>query len=727
MWYNSAMTYDMVTAGPWNNMNLHMNQLYDHSIAWNNMFQYPQYNFNNFMPYGDGFGCNSYLTNPFYTLNQMSWGTPAWGNNFGLGGGNMGMNYGMPGMFGWGGTPFGQVAPSTGGSAGSGNSKTNSKYNRLLSLVNQMIKNDNNLLTATEIDTLTAAKKNSKGTADEKFEKLLEAYNTIPKDVVRKFLAESSGKLKVADKADSFYETLLGAGHEYIDKGVDPDLDKIYDGIAALKDKNAGSVDVDGVVSELQLGTTDVLDLISSWNTEFKSNKGSERLIKHLEKSYNGLKDDDAKEDVKNKILLPLINALTAKADTVKGALDSASKKRIQNAIDDLKKEKDKSKISFSTISNKFDELYLLTRQAALTKLQNDAKSYWGEIDSKVFNNELFKDEMMEDLDGEGFSAKDIKDASVSVRETRRTSSRSESDNKTSGGNDEADDLKDVMDDKTAAEQLVLLEKAGYLEETTYKKDGTMTVYREKKMTGDSDGKDGADYARLFYVNKEGKLVEWTNTKLNDACTNVEVAKVGSVQKELTVKGSEIMSYKAKVEEAEEKAEAEAESTGSFNAKTFGETTAEYLTSFTDDDNCDWIAARLDKLNKDNVLEFLNAYYEKAGYKSSFWGDKTCSEGLIEYLDDDDKDDDNRVFTKELKSGILTAVLEKAEALGLASSQEYKDLKSIIDEHDEYYSDAEHYGAIYKDCTWPKANVKYNEEIDTCLEALHKKMKAEAE
>ena len=52
-WFNSAMTYDMINASPWSCMNLHMNQLYDHSIAMQGMYMYPQYSFNNFMPYGN--------------------------------------------------------------------------------------------------------------------------------------------------------------------------------------------------------------------------------------------------------------------------------------------------------------------------------------------------------------------------------------------------------------------------------------------------------------------------------------------------------------------------------------------------------------------------------------------------------------------------------------------------------------------------------------------------
>ena len=297
MWYNSAMTYDMVTAGPWNNMNLHMNQLYDHSAVWNNMFQYPQYNFGNCMPYGDGFGFNSFMTNPMYTIGQMSWGTPMW-NNFGnmWGGGN------MWNTMGWNGNPFGGMfgpgnASST--TSSSSSSTNNKKYNRLLNLVKQMVKADK-IFTASQIDALNEAMRTAKGSADEKYEHLLEAYNSIPKDYVKEFLVEHGAKLGVSKEVknnkdeDSFFNRLLAAGHEFTDIGADRNLDLFYDGIAKLKDSNATSNDVDGVVGELAIGTTNILDLISSWNNEYKSTSGSKRIIDHIKTSYNKMSDNDA-------------------------------------------------------------------------------------------------------------------------------------------------------------------------------------------------------------------------------------------------------------------------------------------------------------------------------------------------------------------------------------------------------------------------------------------------
>ena len=190
-----------------------------------------------------------------------------------------------------------------------------------------------------------------------------------------------------------------------------------------------------------------------------------------------------------------------------------------------------------------------------MAEFRNDAKRTWGEIDSKVFNDELFEDEMIEDLESEGFSKSDIENASVSVSELRARLA-SGSDNKDdNAGDDDNDDLKDTIDNYSAAEQRDMLVKAGYLEQLTYKKDGTITVYQEKKKTGDSDDNGEADYARLFYINNDGKLVEWTNTKLKADGTGVEAAKVGVAQTESEIKGSEIMAYKADVEEAEEEAE----------------------------------------------------------------------------------------------------------------------------------------------------------------------------
>lgn len=562
MWYNSAMTYDMVTAGPWNNMNLHMNQLYDHSAAWNNMFMYPQYNFGGFMPYGDGLGCNPFMTNPMYTIGQMSWGTPMWNNFSNMCNGNMGN---MWGNMGWFGSPFGNMYGPTGTGTGTGNGSTtqNKKYNRLLNLCKQMANSDG-ILRDGQKDTLNDAirEANKKKTAEERYEHLLEAYNSIPKDLVRVFLVEKGTKLGVSkdvkniNDSDTFCNRLQAAGHEYTGMTIDKELDNIYDGIAELSDKNATNSDVEGIADKLKIGTHDILDLISSWNNEYKSTSGSERLIKHIQKYYNKLEDKDGRKTAKDKILKPFVNELIVKANSTKQALDSTSKKAIENAVDELRKELGKTDKAISnTLSEKFDKLYLLTRQAAMAEFRNDAKRTWGEIDSKVFNDELFEDEMIEDLESEGFSKSDIEKASVSVSERRARLASSSDDKDDNAGDDDNDDLKDTIDNYPAADQRDMLVKAGYLEQLTYKKDGTITVYQEKKKTGDSDDNGEADYARLFYINNDGKLVEWTNTKLKADGTGVEVVESGVEQTESIIKGSEIMAYKAETVKAEEEAE----------------------------------------------------------------------------------------------------------------------------------------------------------------------------
>ena len=111
MWYNSAMNYDMISTNPWNSMNLHMNQLWDHSMALQNIYTYPSYDFSNYYQYGTPSN-NTWMTNPMYTIGQMSWSTPAWGQ--------------VANTFGWNGVNFGGGASSSSNSSSSSNDKNQS-------------------------------------------------------------------------------------------------------------------------------------------------------------------------------------------------------------------------------------------------------------------------------------------------------------------------------------------------------------------------------------------------------------------------------------------------------------------------------------------------------------------------------------------------------------------------------------------------------------------------
>lgn len=546
MWYQSAMNYDMMSPNPWNTMNLHMNQLWDHSAAWNNMFSVPQYSFDNFMPYGNMYG-NSYLTNPFYSLNQMSWGTPAFNNMPWNNGGNMG-NMWSP--FGWNGGSF--------NGNNNGNSNTNStasrKYNRLLTFMKQLVKYEDGL-SASQIDALNDAMRNAKGTTEEKYEKLLDAYNEIDKDTIRDFLAENGHKLGVssdikgnAKNKDSFYHRLLHTGFEY-ETDMDDEVEKFYDEIKTLKGSDGKSEDIEGIIGLINNETYDILDFISSWNNNYKDDSESARVIDHIKKYYDDIDDKEQKADAKKLILKPFVEELIDKANSVKKVLDKDSKEAIEEAISDVREALNNTDESVDgNLSDAFDKLYLYTRQGAMAEFRNDAKAYYGEIDDEVFNDKLFVDEMIKDLESEGFSSSEIEDTEVAISERRAkraSRSKDDDDDDDDNGSSSSSKMKNI-DNKPAVQQISALKDEGIITElTTVKKDGTITLYQENKMTGDSDGDGKADYAKLFYINAEGKLVEWKNAKL-DADGKL-VSGIG----ETTAKPSEMAKAKKDIEKAE--------------------------------------------------------------------------------------------------------------------------------------------------------------------------------
>ena len=269
------------------------------------------------------------------------------------------------------------------------------------------------------------------------------------------------------------------------------------------------------------------------------------------------------------------------------------------------------------------------------------------------------------------------------------------------------------IDKKVAVDQVAILKSEGYIEELSIKK-GDKTLYQEKTKTGDSDGDGKADYARIFYINDAGKLVEWNNTKLNSAGTDTDIVKAGVAQDENIVKPTEIAKGKKEAEKAEAKEKEEKENKTPIDAKDFGEQTATKLGSWTTSGDDDYIAGRIGKLDKDNILDFLNAYYTTAEYGG---------EGLIEKLDDDVSTDK---VTKEMKVKFLEAVLEKAEEQGLSTSENYVKLKQLLKEHKEYHNDDKDFNATYNDNGFWEEATNYNEAIDKALEALHKEMKAAA-
>ena len=657
MWNLSAMNHDMVSQNTRDSINLHMNQLLDHSIAWSNNFYFPRYCSNNFTPYGNGTNY-SYLTNPYYSIDQMHWGTPNW-NNLPW---NNNSNNNMWSPWGW----NGSQTNSSNNSDSSSNTTANRKYNRLYSLVNQL--KEFKHLQESDRDALVDAMK-AKGTTEEKYKELLDAYNQINKDTVLRFLAEEGHQLSVSKNTnDTFYKRLLSAGFEK-DTDLDEKLADFYNDIKTLKDKDAKAEIAEGLIG--LIGTSyDILDVISSWNSKYNDgDKNSSRMIQHIANYYDKLEDNNSKETVKNQILVPLVDKLITKANNIKGDLDKNAQKKIKIAINKLQNTLNNTDNKISdNLSKHFDNLYLLTRQGAMTIFRNDAKSYYGEIDSDVFNNNLFDEEITEDLKDEGFSDQEISNTKVNI------SHRLDSDNNDGTINETDEDEFKNIDKKSANEQIKILMNNGIIEKLD-KKSGKLTIYQETSMTGDSNGDGVADYHKLFLI-KNGKLAEWKNVKHdeNNKYVKLNQSKNPSIK---YIKASEI------IEASEEAVNFEIEANNNINnnepnfdeehpAWTRGEEIAGLLIGNTmKEDNQDALE-KIKEIKADNVFITL------AGYEDDDALGHDIIEQIVREGDNTSRDDKIKMIKHILKCAVENLQAQViVEQKKNEDEKDYKKLKQL--------------------------------------------------
>jgi len=650
--YQAPMYMDLMRSDTISSMNLGMNQMMDNLRVqqgwWNNSI----YNYN-FSAY-PGISSYSCLTNPFYTMGQMNW--------------NCGFNN-MMGFY-----PSLNYYPSS--SSNSSNSSTqNKQYNRLYSLLKQMALAED-IFSGSEIDMINEAVKNTKGNADEKYERLLEAYNQLNKDDIRLFLVECGGKLGVSsdlkgkEGEDSFLERLLETGHQYDDTVIDDYLESFHGGIEDLDETDAQSEDVNKVIGLIEVGEVDILDFVSSWNTYFKDDSDSSRVINYIADKYNSISDKDARATFKSKVIKPLVEEMIKKAKSVSRSLDKTSKDNMSTIIEDLRDALSGTSTRVdSNLASAFDKLYLFTRQAAVAELANDAKGYYGEIDDVVFNESLFEQDMIDDLEEEGFSGADIEATKVAIseRKVRRRNSERTNDNRDKDDDRESNINSNPfkgIDKKTAIEQINILVANDILEKLTIKSNGR-TVWREATMTGDSDGDGVADYAKLYCINKDAKLVELTNTKTD----NGSLIKIKSdvEQTEKLRNGSEIANTYKKVSSKDDSDS----DNSNFNAKEAGENVAEQLNFvFTGRPREARIEDNIKGVNKDNIIAFLDGAYGKLR--------ETNNRGLLEKLYEKGN------VSQDTLVNWITYVIDIAEDMpSVKNSEELKNLKNTKEYYDK--------------------------------------------
>lgn len=695
-WYQSPMLMDLTRSSISDTINIAMNEAIDRSIVMNNWASMPYYDTCSFSRYPSAMDYSCML-NPQYTVNQMSWGNQNW--NFGCNN-----NWMFNQTYGNGYIPTNSNNDST----------KNTQYNKLHTLLKQIVKADD-IFQANEIDTINEALRNTRGTSEEKYERLLKAYNTLNKDDIRLFLSEHGGALGVCSDLkgkegdDSFYERLLTTGFEYEDTTVDDLLEEFHSGIAELDCSDAESIEANKLIGFIKDGKIEILDFISSWNTYFKDDSDSARLMEYLGDKYEELDDKSAQDTYKRHVLKPIVNALISKANNAKSSLDSASKTKLNEAIEELRDALDDTDNKVDkNLSKAFDKVYLYTRQAALAELANDAKNFYGEIDSVVFNESLFEQEMINDLEEEGFYSDEIDATKVTLSERKRRSSGAGNDDNSSDSSERSSNPFKGIDNKTTWEQLSILQANDVLKKLDFKQNNS-SVWQEVTMSGDSDGDGTPDYAKLFYINNEGKIVEWTNTKLDE---NGKPTKIDSKanQEEVVRKASEI----ANGGRTSRSSRTSPDKDENFDPKTAGKEVVELLKGCTGRKDELKIEDILDNIDKDNVLEFLISAYDNGANKKK-------GRGLIEKLRAKGDVSEAKLIS------MIEDLIKVAEKMDGIKVSDVKDLKQTLNDYERDKGDDKNgFKNNHKKASgWQKfwGTCDYEEVIDDELYALVMKMK----
>ena len=618
-WRPSYINFDMCSTNPMNSLNIMWNAALERSKAQSMVYMYPAFNMSNFTTYFNGYD-NSYLTNPFYSMSQV-----LWNNNNGQTGNlwnniNTTNNWSNP----WGnmwnpsGTTPSADKPETAEEIGA-----KRKYNKILGLIKQLKEYEK--VSNSDKDQLEAAleadRQNTKGTWTEKYNALKEAYDKISDSTVKECLKQSMelGTEEKPDQADAFRIRLESAGFEYEAGSIDEYIGKLANTIQNLSASQPNGSS-DAILGGLDGKTVNILDVLSSWNTQYKNSetKSKKRLITFAAEKYNSIEDKTAKTTYKSTVLDPVVNALRNKANELAANLEGENKEKLQKAIKALDDAYDKVGDNVPEgVTTAFDNLYVLTRLAAIREIANDAKSYYGEVDSDLFNSDLFMDETIADLKAEGFSEKNITSNQLSVDAPDAEPASAE------------EEVKKLTETKV----LETLDKKVKIGQKEY------VVYREAQATGDRK------YQRLFII-EDNKLKELTNYEYKDGKYTKINADIAVERKE--IEASSIQSdYDAKQAKIKD------------DMIRRGRDTIGRLKEWTNEKDTERINQYLTDINKDNVTEFLKGVMETG------WS----TEGLMEIMDDDNA---GNKITVANKRKLVQAIIDRAKEDGLCDDSTCK-------------------------------------------------------
>lgn len=771
-WQPSLLAYDLSNGSQWGSMNIHMNQAWADMQARSTLYMTPTMGFGNFLEYGMPNGGLNFLCDPGYTIGQWQW------NQNNMGGCGFG-NFGMNGMN-WGNNPWGNFGWQGGNTSGSNPSAATpeeraaqKKYNKLLALVKQLASDDSKLPAARKEALDEIAKHPVGKTYKEKLESLKAEYNRVSKEDIKKFLTSKAAKSFTTDgstnNANSFYNKLQKVGFEFENSAVDSEVSGLYDVISQIKDTQENYQN-NNILADLaaKTGTYDILDVISSWNTQKKDSTGEEkRIITLIKKGYDALPSGEtgngARSSVKTGVISPIVNGLIDRARGLKSGLDSASQTKLTEAMTKLERAYNNTDATVDpNLSTAFDELYVLTRKAAIAQLRAEIKEAYGTIDPDLFNDTLFEAETIADLKAEGFNEAVINAANIVV----------------AASNDSGIYIQRVDETKPAREQLEAITGtdnalskatsvsgiAGVTEAWIDNNTGKVYVLKQN-----ADGEDEIHELNNPTVNNGNITAGTVGAKVNanDIATASATAKQEA--QALETEKQAVTALLAKTEilqetgltSASEKLYTEqkgdkrifvlvdgilyeykngtkgdktnassiesaynsalsSEQSQNADLTSAGTEVADLLCGWTDADDDSDIAFYLGKIDEKNILTFLKGYYAKAG---------KGGEGLIEKLDDDTSSD---TVTMDMKKKIISSTLKKAKEMGLSNELSYIKLEQYFEKFTtgaystrtdfnktrDFWSSTWLIGALWGSWT------NYNELIDDELEKLYDKMNA---
>ena len=356
-------------------------------LNFSNVFQYPQLGGNFQLPNSNGFGS-------IFDFNPPKMDNTTFGQ----------FNFGLPFGLDFGNKPKTKTddKPET-----AEDRKLQAKIDKLSCLLEQ-ISEDKDFLGSKKSKEIKGKIEDAKSleTRKEQYNELKKAYESIDTDVMRSFLVQARLTDDLNDSDTEEVKNLLqSAGYEDGNErrtrhsDIKDSLNKISSWVDSINDENGNATECP-IITQLTTKNYEILDLVSEWNTQKKTN-----IISVMIRKYDQLNDAGRKEQFYNSSIGVLVEALVKEAsDTIalkidgKNALDN-------NEIDKIVKLKEKlNKKSLSTLADDFNNLYALLRIAQTKVAQAKVRDYFDFLDTTddtVFDDNLFMKDTLDDLKNE--------------------------------------------------------------------------------------------------------------------------------------------------------------------------------------------------------------------------------------------------------------------------------------------------------------------------------------